>query len=74
MTKAVRADEVTMTTSEVAARIGYTNNNGVSAWARRLGIVPLYKQVGHKGQNVYLAEDIERGLARMPGRGARSDR
>lgn len=71
MTKTMRIDEPTLTTSQVAIRIGYTNNNGVSAWARRVGVVPLYKQAGHKGENVYLESDIERGLARMPGRGAR---
>jgi len=58
-----------MTTTEVAERIGYTNNNGVSAWARRVGVRPLYKQAGHKGQNVYLATEVEAGLARMRGRG-----
>lgn len=70
MTRKIHVEGRTLRTSEVAQKLGFTNPNTVSSWAKRCGVKALYKEPGHKGQNVYLEEDIEAGLARMPGRGA----
>lgn len=59
-----------MTTREVADYLGYTNPNGVSAWARRYGVEPLYKQAGRKGVNIYARAQVIEGKKRMVGQGA----
>lgn len=60
-----------MDTPAVAAYLGYANLNGVSVWAKRHGIKPLYKQPGHKGFNVYARKDVVEGKQNMPGQGVR---
>ena len=65
----IKVEGPTLRTSEVAARLGFTNNGSVSSWAKRAGVSPLYKEAGRKGQNVYLESDIGQGVRRMVGRG-----
>jgi hypothetical protein len=60
----------TMTTYEVADYLGYTNPHGVSTWARRYGVVPLHRQPGRTGVNVYSQSEVVEAKQRMLGRGA----
>lgn len=70
MAKVVKVSGPTLRTEEVAKRLGFSNMKSVSSWTRRVGVKPLYKEAGHKGQNVYLLADIDAGIRRMPGQGA----
>jgi hypothetical protein len=61
-------------TDEVGVFLGYTGTPksiraAVTTWMARRGIVPVARQPGTRGLNLYSAAQVQRHKALMPGRG-----
>jgi hypothetical protein len=60
------------TTAEAAAYLGATTAGSGRKTLSRLGVVPVSREPGRAGQNLYDASKVRAAKARMPGRGKRS--
>lgn len=67
---------VDVTTSEVAAMLGYTGEAAVRSaakWLHRHGVRPVGREPGRIGQNLYDEAVVRSALDDAPGRGRRTD-
>jgi hypothetical protein len=58
-----------VTTTEIAAYIGANGSRSANAWLRRHGLISVGRQPGHKGENLYAADDVITAKSHMPGQG-----
>ncbi len=62
----------TLNTAEVADLLGITEKSADKE-LRRWGIVPVGREPGRGGRNLYPAAEVRKAAANRPGRGARTD-
>jgi KaiC/GvpD/RAD55 family RecA-like ATPase len=60
------------TTAEAAECLGASSVGSVRKTLSRLGVVPVSREPGRRGQNLYDPAEVRAAKARMPGRGKRS--
>ena len=60
------------TTAEAAEYLGASSAGSGRKTLSRLGVVPLSREPGRGGQNLYQAAEVRAAKARMPGRGKRA--